>query len=162
PAAGQLPAVFSPSSNPSPSSGEKREPSTTPAATEASTATTSSSATTTTAEHPKPTTKATSPPVPHRRNPPRPATYNMSPSEEMRIAKEARAEAKAEAEARGGGRRARAPSRKILESSGRITGVGAVQWMTAEQRVVEKRRKDLLKEQRKRSMTVGLGPGLVL
>lgn len=80
----------------------------------------------------------------------------------MRVVKEARAAARAEAEAKGGGRRARAPSRKALESSGRITGLGAVQWMTPEQKVVEKRRKQILREQRQRSMTVGLGPGLVL
>ncbi|CAN0529342.1 unnamed protein product, partial [Ectocarpus sp. 12 AP-2014] len=52
----------------------------------------------------------------------------MAPSVEMLILRQAREAAKTEAEASGGGRRARAPSRRALEASGRLRGDGA-QWL---------------------------------
>ncbi|CBN75821.1 expressed unknown protein [Ectocarpus siliculosus] len=96
--------------------------------------------------------------------PPQPTnrpSEGMSPSVEMLILRQAREAAKKEAEASGGGRRARAPSRRALEASGRLRGDGA-QWMTREKRAEQARVNTELREKRKKSREAGLTVGVVL
>ncbi|CAB1108336.1 unnamed protein product [Ectocarpus sp. CCAP 1310/34] len=83
------------------------------------------------------------------------------PSDEMRLLQEARDSARAAAEASGYGRRARAPSRKFLEASGKIVGESA-QWMTREKKEEQARLSLQLKEQRKAAAAAGLKPGEVI
>lgn len=73
----------------------------------------------------------------------------------MRLFQEARESARAAAEASGSGRRARAPSRKCLEASGKMVAE-SVQWMTKEKREQEARVKMEMKEQRKAAAAAGL------
>eukprot|EP00903_Cladosiphon_okamuranus_P019466 g17900.t1 len=92
----------------------------------------------------------------------RPAeTTGMAPSAEILLLQQAREAAKREAEARGGGRRARAPSRRALEAAGRMTDQGA-QWMTQEKKEEQARAATELREQRKRHRAAGLKVGVVL
>lgn len=79
----------------------------------------------------------------------------LAPSDEMRLFQEARESARAAAEASGSGRRARAPSRKCLEASGKMVAE-SVQWMTKEKREQEARLKMEMKEQRKAAAAAGL------
>ncbi|CAM9890595.1 unnamed protein product [Ectocarpus sp. 12 AP-2014] len=85
----------------------------------------------------------------------------MAPSVEMLILRQAREAAKTKAEASGGGRRARAPSRRALEASGRLRGDGA-QWMTREKKTEQARVNSELREKRKKSREAGLKVGVVL
>ncbi|CAM9233732.1 unnamed protein product, partial [Hapterophycus canaliculatus] len=85
----------------------------------------------------------------------------MAPSAEMTLVRQAREAAKKEAEAAGGGRRPRAPSRRALEASGRLTDEGA-QWMTRERKEEEVRVNAELREQRKQYRAAGLRVGVVL
>lgn len=84
----------------------------------------------------------------------------LAPSDEMRLFQEARESARAAAEASGSGRRARAPSRKLLEASGKMTGE-SIQWMTREKKEEEVRLKMEMKEQRKAAAAAGLKCGHV-
>ncbi len=88
-------------------------------------------------------------------------TSGMSPSAEILVLRQAREEAKKEAEASGGGRRARAPSRRALEASGRMKGGGA-QWMTREKKAEDARVKKELREQRRQYRAAGLNVGVVI
>ncbi|CAM9460081.1 unnamed protein product [Scytosiphon promiscuus] len=85
----------------------------------------------------------------------------MAPSAEILLVRRAREAAKREAEAGGGGRRPRAPSRRALEASGRMTGTGA-QWMTREKKAEEARMNAELREERKQYRAAGLKVGVVL
>ncbi|CAM9443265.1 unnamed protein product [Scytosiphon promiscuus] len=85
----------------------------------------------------------------------------MAPSTEILSVRQAREAAKKEAEAAGGGKRARAPSRRVLEASGRMTDDGA-QWMTREKKEEEAKFNAELREQRKRYRAAGLRFGVVL
>ncbi|CAM9278635.1 unnamed protein product [Ectocarpus sp. 8 AP-2014] len=85
----------------------------------------------------------------------------LTPSDEMRLLQEARDSARAAAEASGCGRRARAPSRKFLEASGKMVGESA-QWMTREKKEEQARLSLTLKEQRKAAAAAGLKPGEVI
>ncbi|CAN0393133.1 unnamed protein product [Ectocarpus sp. 12 AP-2014] len=85
----------------------------------------------------------------------------LSPSDEMRLLQEARDSARAAAEASGYGRRARAPSRKFLEASGKMVGE-SLQWMTREKKEEQARLSLLLREQRKAAAAAGLKPGEVI
>lgn len=85
----------------------------------------------------------------------------LTPSEEMRLLQEARDSPRAAVEASGCGRRARAPSRKFLEASGKIVGESA-QWMTREKKEEQARLSLKLKEQRKAAAAAGLKPGEVI
>ncbi|CBN75860.1 hypothetical protein Esi_0182_0062 [Ectocarpus siliculosus] len=96
--------------------------------------------------------------------PPQPTSRpseGMAPSVEMLILRQAREAAKTEAEASGGGRRARAPSRRALEASGQLKGDGA-QWMTREKKAEQARVNTELREKRKKSREAGLKVGVVL
>lgn len=88
-------------------------------------------------------------------------TTGMAPSAEILILQQARETAKKEAEAGGGGRRARAPSRRALEAAGRMTDQGA-QWMTQEKKEEQARAAMELREQRKKYRAAGLKIGVVL
>eukprot|EP00752_Nemacystus_decipiens_P011254 g10002.t1 len=88
-------------------------------------------------------------------------TSGMSPSGEFLVLKQAREAAKKEAEASGGGRRARAPSRRALEASGRMKDEGA-QWMTREKKAEQARVKKELREQRRQYRAAGLSVGVVV
>lgn len=79
----------------------------------------------------------------------------LAPSDEMRLFQEAREAARAAAEASGSGRRARAPSRKCLEASGKMVAE-SIQWMTKEKREEAARLKMEMKEQRKAAAAAGL------
>ncbi|CAM9317335.1 unnamed protein product [Ectocarpus sp. 6 AP-2014] len=115
----------------------------------------------------KPPVKLTSnakEPVDTMAPPPQPTnrpSEGMAPSVEMLILRQAREAAKKEAEASGGGRRARAPSRRALEASGRLRGDGA-QWMTREKKAEQARVNTELREKRKKSREAGLTVGVVL
>ena len=85
----------------------------------------------------------------------------LAPSEEMKLVQEARESARAAAEASGSGRRARAPSRKFLEASGRMTDKSA-QWMTKEMREEQARIKRELKQQKRAAAAAGLKVGQVI
>lgn len=85
----------------------------------------------------------------------------MAPSIEIRLLREARESAKALAAATGSGRRARAPSRKALEASGKMSSEGA-QWMTREKKEEQARAKRELKEQRRAAAAAGLKAGHVI
>lgn len=85
----------------------------------------------------------------------------MAPSIEIRLLREARESAKAAAAANGSGRRARAPSRKALEASGKMSSEGA-QWMTREKKEELARAKRELKEQRRAAAAAGLKTGHVI
>lgn len=85
----------------------------------------------------------------------------MAPSAEILLVRQARETAKKEAEAAGSGKRARAPSRRALEASGRMKDQGA-QWMTREKKAEETRVKTELREQRKQCKAAGLKFGVVL
>lgn len=85
----------------------------------------------------------------------------MAPSAEIILLRQAREAAKKEAEAAGGGRRARAPSRRALEAAGRMTDRGA-QWMTQEKKEEQARAAMELREQRKKYRAAGLKVGVVL
>lgn len=85
----------------------------------------------------------------------------LAPSDEMRLLQEARDSARAAAQASGCGRRARAPSLKFLEASGKMVGESA-QWMTREKKEEQARLSLKLKEQRKAAAAAGLKPGEVI
>lgn len=85
----------------------------------------------------------------------------MAPSVEIQLLKKAREVARAEAEASGSGRRARAPSRKLLEASGVLKN-DCAQWMTKEIKEADLKLKKDLREQRKRFRSVGLKAGQVI
>lgn len=85
----------------------------------------------------------------------------MAPSIEIKLLREARESAKAAAAANGSGRRARAPSRKALEASGKMSSEGA-QWMTKEKKEELARAKRELKEQRRAAAAAGLKTGHVI
>lgn len=85
----------------------------------------------------------------------------MAPSAEIKLLQEARESARAEAEASGSGRRPRAPSRKLLEASGRVQNEGA-QWMTKEIKEAEAKKLRDLKEQRRKYKAAGLKAGHVM
>ncbi|CAM9662765.1 unnamed protein product, partial [Scytosiphon promiscuus] len=85
----------------------------------------------------------------------------MVPSVEMRLLRQARDSARAAAEASGSGRRARAPSRKLLEASGVLENEGA-QWMTKEIKEADLKIKKELREQRKQFKAAGLRTGEVI
>lgn len=85
----------------------------------------------------------------------------MAPSLEIRLFREARESAKAAAAANGSGRRARAPSRKALEASGKMSTEGA-QWMTREKREEQERQKREMKEKRRAAAAAGLKAGHVI
>lgn len=85
----------------------------------------------------------------------------MAPSVEMKLLLEARLSARAAAEASGSGRRARAPSRKALEASGKLRNDG-MQWLTREKKEEQARFKRTLKEQRKAAAAAGLKAGHVI
>eukprot|EP00752_Nemacystus_decipiens_P011347 g10083.t2 len=84
----------------------------------------------------------------------------MAPSVEIKLLQQARESAKAAAEASGAGRRARAPSRKLLEASGALENEGA-QWMTREIKEADAKNKKELREQRKQFKAAGLKAGEV-
>ena len=79
----------------------------------------------------------------------------LAPSDEIRLLQEARESARAAVEASGSGRRPRAPSRKLLEASGKLM-CDSIQWMTKEKRAEEARFKQEMKEQRKAAAAAGL------
>lgn len=79
----------------------------------------------------------------------------LAPSDEMRLLQEARESARAAAEASGSGRRPRAPSRKLLEASGKLM-CDSIQWMTREKKEEEAKLKQEMKEQRKAAAAAGL------
>lgn len=85
----------------------------------------------------------------------------LAPSDEMRLLREARESAQAAAAANSSGRRVRAPSRKLLEASGRMVGESA-QWMTKKKREEEARTKRERKEQNIAAAAVGLKIGEVI
>lgn len=85
----------------------------------------------------------------------------LAPSDEMKLLQEARESARAAAQASGSGHRARAPSRKFLEASGRMVDKSA-QWMTKEMREEQGRIKRELKEQKKAAAAAGLKVGEVI
>lgn len=85
----------------------------------------------------------------------------MTPSVEMKIIQEARESALAAAVASGSGRRARAPSRKALEASGRLRNEG-LQWLTREKKAEQTKLKRQLKEERKAAAVAGLKAGHVI
>lgn len=85
----------------------------------------------------------------------------MAPSVEMRMLREARESARVAAEASGSGRRARAPSRKALEASGKMKNEG-VQWMTKDKKNEQARLHRELREQRKAAAAAGLKAGQVI
>lgn len=95
----------------------------------------------------------------HESRPEDPA--GLAPSDEMRLFQEARESARAMAQASGSGRRARAPSRRVLEASGKLAG-GSVQWMTKEKKEEHARRSQEIKEQRKAAAAAGLSLGHVI
>ncbi|CAM9662907.1 unnamed protein product [Scytosiphon promiscuus] len=85
----------------------------------------------------------------------------LAPSDEMRLFQEVRELARASAVASGSGRRARAPSRKVLEASGKLAG-GSIQWMTKEKKEEQARRTQEIKEQRRVAAAAGLKLGHVI
>eukprot|EP00903_Cladosiphon_okamuranus_P018919 g17401.t1 len=97
-------------------------------------------------ESPLPTRPAEAPGLP---------PSGLAPSDEIRLLQEARESARAAAEASGSGRRPRAPSRKLLEASGKLM-CDSIQWMTKEKREEEARVKQEMKEQRKAAAAAGL------
>lgn len=97
-------------------------------------------------ESPLPTPRAEAPALP---------PSGLAPSDEIRLLQEARESARAAAEASGSGRRPRAPSRKLLEASGKLM-CDSIQWMTKEKRDEEARFKQEMREQRKAAAAAGL------
>eukprot|EP00903_Cladosiphon_okamuranus_P018918 g17400.t1 len=87
--------------------------------------------------------------------------WESGPSEEMRLLLEGRESTRAAREAGNSGRRARLPSRKFLEASGRVVDEG-VQWMTKEKREEQAKKKRELKDQKKAAAAAGLQVGQVL
>lgn len=85
----------------------------------------------------------------------------LTPSDEIRLLQEARESARVAAEASGSGRRPRAPSRKLLEASGKMTG-DSIQWMTKEKKEEEAKLKLEMKEKRKAAAAAGLKFGHVI
>lgn len=86
----------------------------------------------------------------------------LAPSDEMKLLREAREVAQAAAAASGSGRRARVPSRKLLEASGALEAGESAQWMTKEKKEEDARITRELKEQRKAAAAVGLKVGQVI
>ena len=86
---------------------------------------------------------------------------DVTPSVEINVLKETRESARAAAEASGSGRRARVPSRKALEASGKLKNEG-IQWLTKEKREEEVKRMRELKAQRKAAAAAGLKAGQVI
>lgn len=85
----------------------------------------------------------------------------MAPSEEIKLLREARQSARVVAQASGSGRRARVPSRKVLEAAGKMQDEG-VQWMTKEKKKEQLRLMAELREQRKAASAAGLKAGQVI
>lgn len=85
----------------------------------------------------------------------------LAPSDEMKMLLEARESTRAAGEAGNSGRRPRAPSRKFLEASGKVSDEGA-QWMTKKKREEQVREQRELKEQKKAAAAAGLKVGQVL
>lgn len=85
----------------------------------------------------------------------------MAPSVEIKVLNEARESARAAAEASGLGRRARAPSRKVLEMSGLLEHEGP-QWLTKEIKERDGKLKRKQREQRKQLKAAGLKQGEVI
>jgi len=96
----------------------------------------------------------------HRTTAPLPPS-GLTPSDEIRLFQEARESARVAAQASGSGRRPRAPSRKLLEASGKMTG-DSIQWMTKEKKEEEARLKLEMKEKRKAAAAAGLKFGHVM
>ena len=86
---------------------------------------------------------------------------DMTPSVEANVLKETRESARAAAEASGSGRRARVPSRKALEASGKLKNE-AIQWLTKEKKEEEAKRTRELKAQKKAAAVAGLKAGQVI
>ena len=86
---------------------------------------------------------------------------DMTPSIDINVLKENGGSAGASSEASGSGRRARFPSRKALEASGKLKKE-AVQWLTKEKREEEAKRMKELKAQRKAAAAAGLKAGQVI
>ncbi|CAM9662959.1 unnamed protein product [Scytosiphon promiscuus] len=86
----------------------------------------------------------------------------LAPSDEIRLVREARELAQAAAKASGSGRRARVPSRKLLEASGVLAAGDSAQWMTKEKKEEQARITKELKEQRKAAAAAGLKVGQVI
>ncbi|CAN0558794.1 unnamed protein product [Ectocarpus sp. 12 AP-2014] len=83
----------------------------------------------------------------------------LAPSDDMRLLQKARQSA--HEEARGSGRRARVPSRKVLEASGKIADETA-QWMTKEKKEEQARINKKFRAQRKAATAAGLKIGEVI
>ena len=86
---------------------------------------------------------------------------DMTPSVEINVLKETRESARATAEASGSGRRARIPSRKALEASGKLKNED-IQWLTKEKKEEDAKRVKELKAQRKAAAAAGLKAGEVI
>ena len=86
---------------------------------------------------------------------------DMTPSVEINVPKKIRESARAAAEASGSGRRARVPSRKALEATGKLKNEGT-QWLTKEKKEEEAKRMRELKAQRKAAAAAGLRAGQVI
>ena len=86
---------------------------------------------------------------------------DMAPPFEIQVDKDIRKSAQARATTSGSGRRARVPSRKALEASGKLKNEG-IQWLTKEMREEEARRMRELRAQRKAAAAVGLKAGQVI
>ncbi|CAM9343030.1 unnamed protein product [Ascophyllum nodosum] len=86
---------------------------------------------------------------------------DMTPSVEINVLKETRESARATAEASGPGRRARIPSRKALEASGKLKNED-IQWLTKEKKEEDAKRVKELKAQRKAAAAAGLKAGEVI
>ena len=85
----------------------------------------------------------------------------MPPSVEMRLLGEAKESAKALVAANGSGRRARAPSRKLLEALGKMNREGA-QLMTREKREEQDKQQREKKEKRRAAAAAGVKAGHVI
>ncbi|CAN0049777.1 unnamed protein product [Pylaiella littoralis] len=85
----------------------------------------------------------------------------MAPSVEIRLLQQARESARAVAEASGSGRRARAPSRKLLEASGALDNNNS-QWRVKATKKADIKVNKELRDQRKHSKVVGLQAGEVM
>ncbi|CAN0050050.1 unnamed protein product [Pylaiella littoralis] len=85
----------------------------------------------------------------------------LAPSGEIRLLRQARESAQETATARSSGRRVRAPSRKLLEASGKM-GNESAQWMTKEKKEAEARINKERKERRLAAAAVGLKVGEVI
>ncbi|CAM9802249.1 unnamed protein product [Ectocarpus sp. 6 AP-2014] len=83
----------------------------------------------------------------------------LAPSDDMRLLQNARQSAHEEAS--GSGRRARVPSRKVLEASGKMADETA-QWMTKEKKEEEARINKKFRAQRKAAAAAGLKIGEVI